>query len=294
MVSPNYRRARNSVSAEVPDEEKKPFELKRIHKSNELKSKLKSILDADFTFGKLSETDIDNLIDAMEEANFKAEETVINEGEDGDFMYLVESGKLRCTKFDQDSMSDKFIKDSENGYFGELALLYNSPRKATIRCIEDCRLWALDRKTFTKIIRDSAMRNRELYQEFLREVSILEKMDEYERSKLVDALEEHEFQSGDTIIQQGDPGAIFYIIKSGSANAVKEIEGKSQVVKQYGPGDYFGERALLKNEPRAASIVVTSEKITVASFTRAAFKKLFGPLQDILYRNMDAYSQDYE
>jgi len=57
----------------------------------------------------------------------------------------------------------------------------------------------------------------------------------------------------------------------------------------YKPGEYFGERALLMNEARAASIVVTSDSATVLSLDRATFNRMLGPLDKILMRNMDGY-----
>lgn len=62
-----------------------------------------------------------------------------------------------------------------------------------------------------------------------------------------------------------------------------------QEVKRYGGGDYFGEIALLKNAPRAANVVVVSEMARVVALDRNCFKRLLGPLDEILKRNMDAY-----
>jgi cAMP-dependent protein kinase regulator len=59
----------------------------------------------------------------------------------------------------------------------------------------------------------------------------------------------------------------------------------------YQPGQYFGERALLMNEARAATICVTSESCTVLSLDRGAFQRLLGPLDKILMRNMDQYKK---
>ena len=59
-------------------------------------------------------------------------------------------------------------------------------------------------------------------------------------------------------------------------------------VKQYLVGDYFGERALLKNEPRAANVIALSECVVV-SMDRHSFKRLLGPLEDLLKRNLDLY-----
>jgi len=57
---------------------------------------------------------------------------------------------------------------------------------------------------------------------------------------------------------------------------------------EYKKGNYFGERALLVNEVRAASIIAQSD-VSCLSLERETFKRLLGPLDDILKRNMEAY-----
>ena len=66
---------------------------------------------------------------------------------------------------------------------------------------------------------------------------------------------------------------------------LEEQKGEKEV-KQYKSGDYFGELALLKNEPRAATVRAKS-KVKVAMIDRNSFKRLLGPLDEILKRNMD-------
>jgi cAMP-dependent protein kinase regulator len=85
-------------------------------------------------------------------------------------------------------------------------------------------------------------------------------MDPYERSQIADALKQEIFSSGDYIIKQGESGDKFYFITEGEANAFKKMseEDKQQEkVYHYKSGDYFGERALLTNDARAASIIVS-------------------------------------
>jgi cAMP-dependent protein kinase regulator len=84
-------------------------------------------------------------------------------------------------------------------------------------------------------------------------------METYELTKLADALQEELFLSGEPIIKEGEKGDKFYIVLDGEAVATKA--GISDILKHYQPGDYFGERALLTNEPRAATIM------TIVSFT---------------------------
>ncbi len=82
-------------------------------------------------------------------------------------------------------------------------------------------------------------------------------MDEYERAKLADAFKEEWHEAGSAVIREGEEGNCFYLVMSGEAIATKTMElGKPPVeVFKYHPGDYFGERALIKNEPRAANII---------------------------------------
>lgn len=85
-------------------------------------------------------------------------------------------------------------------------------------------------------------------------------MDNYERNKLADAIKESWYKQDDYVIKEGTEGDIFYLIMSGKAIATKTLtpgHPATQVAK-YEEGDYFGERALLKNEPRAANIIAES------------------------------------
>lgn len=66
------------------------------------------------------------------------------------------------------------------------------------------------------------------------------------------------------------------------------MEKGSQVVLEYKSGDYFGELALLKNANRAASIVGKTDG-TVVFLDRNSFKRLLGPMEDILRRNFSKY-----
>ena len=173
--------------------------------------------------------------------------------------------------------------------FGELALLYNAPRAATITADKDSSLWALDRQTFNHIVKDASQRKRAKYEEFLATVPILKNMDHYERSKLADAIKETAFNQGEKLIVQGDTEncSCFYILVEGEAFATLNEKPDVPVMK-YQPGDYFGELSLLKDQPRAANVIAASD-LKVIVLERQSFKRLLGPLTKILKRNMGNY-----
>jgi cAMP-dependent protein kinase regulator len=142
--------------------------------------------------------------------------------------------------------------------FGELALLYNAKRAASIVTKTKCILWELDRETFINIVKESAIKKREKYEKFLKCVSIFQNLDPYELALISDALKTCNFKQNENVIKEGEYGDIFYIIEEGTAIATKSFSNKKPVtVKEYKKGDYFGELALLKNQVRAANIIAT-------------------------------------
>ena len=65
----------------------------------------------------------------------------------------------------------------EGGSFGELALIYGTPRAATVKAANsDVKLWGIDRDSYRRILMGSTIRKRKMYEEFLSKVSILGKM----------------------------------------------------------------------------------------------------------------------
>tara|TARA_B110000285_G_scaffold231634_1_gene300798 strand:- start:1708 stop:2004 length:297 start_codon:yes stop_codon:yes gene_type:complete len=98
-------------------------------------------------------------------------------------LYVVGQGTLSCTKIFKGNSDPTFLKQYQPGEaFGELALLYNAPRAATITSDAESILYVLDRATFNHIVKDAAIRKKEKYEVFLKTVKLLETLDDYERS----------------------------------------------------------------------------------------------------------------
>lgn len=102
-----------------------------------------------FLFSSLPDADKKIIVGAVTEQKADKGERVITQGEDGDCLFIVEEGEFDCLK---NGSSVKICKSGDA--FGELALLYNTQRAASVDCVSDSGLlWKLDRETFNAIVR---------------------------------------------------------------------------------------------------------------------------------------------
>ncbi|TPX13275.1 uncharacterized protein E0L32_006248 [Thyridium curvatum] len=284
---------RTSVSAESlkPNADSYDNWKPPVHPKNpEQLERLKKAIEGNFLFSHLDEEQSAQILGALVEKPIPAKDIkVISQGDAGDFFYVVEKGSFDvyvsssgALQPGPEGMGQKVGTIEAGGSFGELALMYNAPRAATVVSAEpNCTLWALDRLTFRRILMESTFARRRMYETFLEEVPLLSTLTPYERSKIADALETQKFPPGTTIIKEGDPGHSFYLLESGEADAFKE--GTDTSVKRYGKGDFFGELALLNDAPRAASVVSRTE-VKVATLGKSAFQRLLGPVEGIMRR----------
>ncbi|KAL5632512.1 hypothetical protein ACGC1H_005458 [Rhizoctonia solani] len=277
-------------------------------KSAEQLQRIKASIANAFLFRNLDTEQEKAVLGAMQERSVPAGERVIEQGADGDYFYVVESGALDCfvkRAGEDNGVGDevhptfgrKVLTYTTGGTFGELALMYNAPRAATIVAIEPSTLWALDRMSFRSIILSVANRKRKMYERFLATVPLLETLDASERSRIADVLEPRTYNEGESVVGEGDPGNEFFIIESGEATAFKRVKGedgelRDDVVMKYGPGDFFGELALLHRAPRAATVRASvsdangePNKLKVAVLDAQAFTRLLGNLKSLLDRH---------
>lgn len=285
------RGRRTSVSAEsmAPDKDAK-IQKVVIPKSPEQRERIEAAIRNNFLFKNLDEEQYHDVIDAMAEKRFAPNDTVIKQGAVGDFFYVTESGTLDVfVARPPKNEPVKVVSYGANSSFGELALMYNAPRAATIVTTSNCVLWALDRVTFRRILMDATSRKRRYYEQLLEDVPLLCSLEPYERHKIADALESVTYEDGDVVIRQGDVGDNFYFIEQGEARVtVTDDAGHIYELKSLSKGSYFGELALLHDKPRVATVSANG-RLKVATLGKKAFVRLLGPVVDIIKRNESNY-----
>jgi len=280
---------RQSVSAEAYgdwNKQNKQFVAPVYEKTDEQMARIREILDKSFIFANVDDKQLDVLYKAMSKVTLKMDEKVITEGDAGDFLFIVDDGKLIC--FKEAAGESQVLKTCVSGdVFGELALLYNAPRAASVKAKADCLLWKLDRDTFSNIVSAAADKKREQSKAFLKKVPLLEGFEAADLSNLSDVLVPMKFRADQDVVKQGDAGDVFYIVEEGSLKAMKD--GTQVPVMTYSPGDYFGELALLNASVgvRQATITATSD-VRLLSLKRDAFKRMLGNLETIMMKRANA------
>jgi len=290
MISPTERAGRrSSIRAERIRLDDVNTKIKMIPKTEEEALRIEDILKSCVLFRHLDQDQLKKLQGAMFQVSHSEGDTIIKQGEDGDNFYIVDDGSVDVFIRKEENEGDVLVASYGPGdSFGELAIMYNSPRAATCVTTSDTRLWALDRVSFKIILMATTMQKRDAYKNFLEDVPLLAELNEYEILTIADALQEECFLPGSTVCNEGDKGDNFYIVKEGAATCKK---GGSDVAALKS-GSYFGEIALMTAKPRQATVVAQGpENLICLSLNRKTFKRVMGSLNDILQRNMEAYNK---
>jgi cAMP-dependent protein kinase regulator len=259
-------------------------------KSPETLQALEEALRTNVLFAHLEEDERRQVFDAMVEVKFNAHDIIIQQGDEGDNFYVVESGECEIwiAKEGQAPLRVSIVR--EGGSFGELALIYGTQRAATVKAATDVTLWAIDRVTYRKILMGATIKKRKMYEGFLEKVPILAPLNHWERLTVADALEPEIYHDGEVIIRQGERGDSFFIIVDGETKVTQKNEqGEVEVARLY-PSSYFGEIALLTDRARAATVTAIGN-VKVVKMDRDRFNRVMGPCEEILRRNMEIYNQ---
>jgi len=223
-------------------------------------------------------------------------EDIIVEGDKGDYFYIVISGEMGVYKKSdsgdgKNKVSKKIATRTSGQSFGEIALMYNCARKATVTCEAHAELWTIDRYTFKRICTNASAQKLSEYEKFLSKVPKISRLTKFERSRIADVLEEVKFKKGQIIIKEGDFGDSFYILHSGRVLVTKTIDGKQKDVAEYKlPGGYFGERAIVRDDKRAATCTAIEPSVCLM-LKRDVFELLLGPLHELMERDEEKYKQ---
>ncbi|CAL1279543.1 unnamed protein product [Larinioides sclopetarius] len=282
----NTRCKRIAISAEPACVERiRNLSLRKVPKTEKSKELIqKAILDNDF-MKNLETIQIKEITDCMCPVEYAKDSLIIKEGDYGSVVYVMEEGKVEVSK------EGKFLCNLGPGkVFGELAILYNCTRTATVKAVMDCKLWAIERQCFQTIMMRTGLVRQAEYTNFLKSVPTFRNLSEDVLIKIADVLEEAVYNEGDYIVRQGARGDTFFIISKGKVKVTMRSpeSDEEKFIRYLQRGDFFGEKALQGEDVRTANIVADdADGVTCLVIDRDYFNRLISNINEIREKNYD-------
>ncbi len=243
-------------------------------------AELKGLLKETTAFAILADEELKQFNERFELIHYSLGQAVVRAGEEADAFYVVYSGRARVIAVNGAGEEVTVGTLSRGNSFGEQGLLTKEPRRFTVRAASDLALLRLNKKDFDSLleghpslrdyfdnyISDISIRN------FLKLCTVFAPLAPQEIRNLLSSLHVKEYAPGEAIIREGESGDAFYILRSGSAEVIKESDG-GRVLNRLKAGDSFGELALLTGQARAATII-TKESASVFRLEKSEFERI--------------------
>ncbi len=192
---------------------------------------------------------------------------IVREGDPGEAYYILVEGRARVYKTSSggEEMPLNVLRAGDE--FGEMALLEEGKRTASVRCSSETVLLRLDRQDFHRLLAEEPelrrfqqlrIRHRQVHN-FLREAASFGDLPAATLQAFLEQLTPMSFAQGEVIIREGDPTRDFYIVEKGRARVYVNGNGARRTIGYCRAGDHFGEISALRGTPRTATVETVTD-----------------------------------
>jgi cytochrome P450/CRP-like cAMP-binding protein len=230
----------------------------------------------------LSQEQVRRLVSRVERVSFAAGAVIIRQGDRADRFFMLMAGEADVAKVVGERGPQVVHRLRAGDYFGEIGLLQNVRRTATVRAATAVDVLAMDRETFTSLVAESDLTAAEIGALVRRRVMsthlalALPRLSASQVAGVIPRFRTAVFPAGETIVRQGEAAHTFYIVMRGEVDVVNpHPSGYDIPLGRLGPGDYFGEVGLLHGRPRTATVRATADgEVEVMVLDEEAFRAL--------------------
>jgi cAMP-dependent protein kinase regulator len=232
-------------------------------------------------FSELPKNAFIALLERMQMRNTDPDEVIIRQGDVDDSMFIVSSGRVKVTKTGDGGKEVVLAHLSDGAFFGEMALLSESPRTASVIAEEETLLFQVSRDILSSVVesypsvKHALLRfyRQRLLSNLMATSPIFRPLDANQRRTLIEQFKSREVGANEKLLEEGEKGDGLYLLLSGRAEVSKKVDGKRQVLAHLKEGDVFGEMSLLTNNPVSANIK-TLKKSIVLKLPRRVFSEI--------------------
>jgi CRP-like cAMP-binding protein len=234
-------------------------------------------------FSDLSKNAFIALTERMELVQAEPGEILIAEGEYATSMFIIIQGKVKVVREIEGGEELKLADLADGAFFGEMALLSDAPRTASVIALEETMLFEISRELMEDITREYPSveqvmkrfhRNR-LLTNLLRTSPIFAPFSPSDKKSLIEKFKSRNVEAGKLLITRDKPGDGLYVLLSGRCEVLAKKEGEDReiVLAELKDGDVFGEMSLLFRKFATASVRTASPCI-VLRLPKKAFDEL--------------------
>lgn len=212
---------------------------------------------SDFVLSHLTDPEVDLLVQSMEKITVAEGENIIEQGEVGDFLYVLKEGSIRYL------VDGKEVGTAGSGeIFGELALLYDCPRAATVVADEVCELYRAARETFRTLQASFVLEEDDATRKLLKKTQLFADLPEDLIREMATYLFQKKFHKDDVLIKKGELCEEIYFVKEGRLVATEiHYHGKSYNDLTFTSGDSVGERAIVMDEAAIGTVTCATDGV---------------------------------
>lgn len=236
---------------------------------------------ADFVLSNLEPRQVRTLVKAMEKHRARKGEKVITQGDTGDYLYVVKEGTVR------------FLVDGEDAgtagpgtVVGELALLYDCPRAATVLAETDCLFYRVSQETFRRMQASFVLSDDEETRSLLRGTKLFAQVPDDLIREMASCMFQKKFKTGEILVEKGETLDEIYFLKSGRLVGRDIGFGDTKLADfELNPGESFGARAVVMNEPCIGTAECLTDGVVYVLTKERFFRCLDGLDFDEMLRN---------
>jgi carbon-monoxide dehydrogenase iron sulfur subunit len=231
-----------------------------------------------FKLSQLGAKELEEIGHTFTQQRYVPNQVVFGEGEAANMFYFIKSGQVLVSKKNRDGDDEPLGILKEGQFFGEIGLLEETERTATVAALVDLEVLQLDAERFRHLLNSNpaffSLVSEVSKNRLLRQVSIFKELDEQSLMDVQNFLTEKTCPEKTAIFNENDPPDALYIIVKGGVRVSKRTKsGREMTLAFLGQGDVFGELGLIEPEPRSAT-VVTTEPSKLLVLTREDFQSL--------------------
>jgi CRP-like cAMP-binding protein len=202
------------------------------------------------------------LTEGMVLHRYTAGEPVLREGELGDSLYVVASGRFAVSKRDGAGEAVVLAHLGEGDFFGEMALLSGAPRAATVEAEGPAEVLELPAALLQSLagrhphLADSLRRfyRRRLLANAMAVSPVFRPFGRPARKAIIERFRSRDVRAGEVIIREGTPSDGLYVVLHGVMDVIKRRAGRQVLAGQLREGDLFGEVSCLRKTPATATV----------------------------------------